>query len=255
MHIVYVDESGDTGPRPRGASPIYALGSIAVPGARWNAVLDEFVAFRRHLEVRFGVPMRTEIKAAWLLHGSGELRSLSLSPGTRRAIYELHLKLLAWTGLGAFAVVLHKPADRYPQVDPSQLAWMTLFQRLEAFAARREGPLSVVHEEGDNARIRKHARQRTRYGLSGGVYGGHSHPEDARIIEDPHPKRSGESYFVQFADLVAYASAAAVRPPDGSANKVVDERTYALLGDARLVEVTGLRPRHAERSIVLRDDL
>ncbi len=255
MHIIYVDESGDTGARPRGASPIYALGSVVVPAVRWNEVLEEVVAFRRHLAERFGVPMRAEIKAAWLLHGSGDLRPLGLSPGTRRAIYELHLKLLAWVQLEAFAVVLHKPADRHPRTDPSELAWTTLFQRLEAFAARREGPLSVIHDEGDNARIRKHARQRTRYGFSGGVYGAQRHPERSRIVEDPHPKRSGESYLVQFADLVAYASAAAIRPSAGSAGKVVDGRTYALLGDARLTEVTGLRPRHAERSIVLRDDL
>ena len=55
------------------------------------------------------------------------------------------------------------------------------------------------------------------------------------IIEDPSDRKSSESYFIQFADLNAYAAHCAVYP---SSN--MNESVWELLGKARLKDVNKL---------------
>lgn len=255
LHITYIDESGDTGSRPAGGSQTYTLSSVAVPADTWADVFDELVKFRRHLRDRFRLPMRAEVKASWLMRGSGDLRPLGLNDSERRAIFDLHMKFLAWHDLSTFAVVIDKPASRPPNKDVSEVAWATMFQRLERFATKGGGPIVITHDEGDDVRIRKHARRRRRFGTAGGAFGGALRNDFRLMVDDPTPKNSKESYFVQLADLVAYAAFRACVPPRPRRVNVVDARTYSRIGSARNVYAAGLRPRGPDKSIVYRADV
>ena len=257
MYLSYIDESGDTGSRTQGGSRTYTLASVAVSAAEWADVFDELVKFRRHLKTKFGVPARAEIKANWLVRSAGDLRPLNLNDVERRAIYELHMKLLNWNRFSVMAVVIDKPPDREP-VNVSDLAWESMFQRLERFSAPDKGnagPAVIIHDEGDETRIRKQARQRRRYGTAGGAFGGQVRRDFRLLTDDPHPKNSKHSYFVQLADLVAYAAYRRCVPPPAMRINVVTGGTYPLIGSSRNDRAAGLSPRiAAERSVVYRDD-
>jgi hypothetical protein len=56
------------------------------------------------------------------------------------------------------------------------------------------------------------------------------------VVEDPSDRRSSESYFVQLADLNAYAAFRKIFPGVNVGDELWDE-----LGDARIAEVNALR--------------
>jgi hypothetical protein len=75
MDIAYIDDSGNTDP---GGSHSYALGCVVVAADIWPTVFDEVIEYRRFLKTQFGVPVRAEIKANYLLRNAGAFRGLGL---------------------------------------------------------------------------------------------------------------------------------------------------------------------------------
>ena len=103
MQIAYVDESGDRGV---GGSRTYTLGCVLVRSAQWKDAFDGVIAFRRFLKTTFGVPVRAEIKANYLLRNGGDLAELPLSEHARRFIYTGLLRLQNSLQLSTFAIVI-----------------------------------------------------------------------------------------------------------------------------------------------------
>uniref|UniRef100_UPI000AAC5BEB transposase n=1 Tax=Mycobacterium avium TaxID=1764 RepID=UPI000AAC5BEB len=61
--------------------------------------VDDLVNFRRRIRGKFGVRMRSEIKANYLLRNSGDLRAYGLGQGARQLIYRAHMRVLASLGI------------------------------------------------------------------------------------------------------------------------------------------------------------
>jgi len=59
------------------------------------------------------------------------------------------------------------------------------------------------------------------------------------LIDDPVPKSSHESYFLQLADLVAYAAFRRIYPPSSSISNVVDQKMWANMGRAIFTAANG----------------
>jgi hypothetical protein len=247
--LAYVDESGDTGDPANGGSLTYSLGCVLVDADLWPGALDELVAFRRRLKSTFGVPGRTEIKASYLLRNGGDLRRLGLGPGARKLIYRSHLRLLDQLPARAFAVVVDK---RTGHGSPFDLAWEALLQRLERTSHHEKVTFMLIHDEGEDERIRKWVRQSRRYLTAGSAFGtGSIRNSAARLIEDPIVRRSHQSYFVQLADLVAYAAFRAVIAPGAGIAAVCPSEMWDEIGAATHTKVSALKPR-AKPGIVLR---
>lgn len=122
MHFAYVDESGDAGLT---GSLTYTLGCVLVEAQAWPATFDGLIGFRRHLRSTFGVPVRAEIKANYLLHNGGPFRRLHLSESARHAIYRGAIRLQPKLGMLSLAVVVDKAqaAQRYAGRDPRDIGW------------------------------------------------------------------------------------------------------------------------------------
>jgi hypothetical protein len=112
--IAYIDESGDTGLIERGGSLTYTLGCVLIDADQWAAAFEETLAFRRRLKATFGVRMRAEIKANYLLRNRGDFLRLGLGTGARYTIYRAHMQQLARLPARAFAVVVDKRDSTYP---------------------------------------------------------------------------------------------------------------------------------------------
>lgn len=240
MWLAYVDESGDAG---AAGSRTYSLGVVMVDAWRWPDVFDELINFRRFLRTSFAIPVRAELKANYLLRNGGGLRPLALSERSRYAIYRGHLRLQAKLNLTAFAVVIDKPAlaTKRPGMDPRDVGWAYLIQRLERFTSKTSTELLLVHDEGDTRRVRSLARKARRAGSAGSAFGMGYLPRPARrLIDDPVPRNSTQSYFLQLADMNAYAAFRHVVPPPPRAIQVVPQTMWAELGTARLLAVSQL---------------
>lgn len=254
--MAYVDETGDTGPTTKnGASACYGLGCVLVKAEQWAETYDAIVGFRRMLRDRLGVNVRWELKANYLIRRSGPLRETKLTPQDRRWIYREHLRLLAPLGVQAFGVVIDKQDSGVSGDACLEMAWTTLIQRLERFSTRHPQhpgtPVMIIHDEGEDDAIRKHARRARRYLTAGKRYGGGGHFQMAfpQLIDDPVPRSSQTSYLLQMADLVAYSAWRAYMKPGSGAALVAPHTMWNELGDARRGEVTSFRE---PRGIVIR---
>ena len=119
--------------------------------------------------------------------------------------------------------------------DPEATAWEWLLQRLERRSYYESRPALLIHDQGDrkglDKRIRTAARKSRRAGTAGSRFGtGILNVPFHRLIDDPVPRRSAESYFLQFADLVAYASFRRLYPPPPRPGQIVPQGDVGRVG-------------------------
>jgi hypothetical protein len=235
VYFAYIDESGNTGIPPKG-SRTYTLGCVLLDAAEWPATFDEMIDYRRFLRARFGIPVRAELKANHLLRNSGAFRPLALSESARRAVYRQTMRIVPKLGLSAFAVVIDKTLRT--NVDHRSIAWEFMLQRLERFSTKGGVPLMIVHDEGEATLVRKYVRKARRAGMAGSMFGSGILKVPARFfVDDPVARDSSQSYFVQVADLVAYAAFRKHFPPPQRPVNIVDSSTWDELGVAALSKV------------------
>lgn len=243
MHLAYVDESGNVGVPPNG-SQTYTLGCVLVESRIWPDVFDGVIDYRRFLKKTFGIPVRAEIKASYLLRNNGALAPLKLSESARRGVYKGALRLFSKVGIAAFGVVIRKDVvvARGLNVDPRLVAWEYLLQRLERFTTKGGTEVAIFHDEGDAGLVRALTRKARRAGTAGSAFGTGSLRRPARLVlDDPVPRNSQHSYFIQFADLVAYAAFRRVCPPPPKTAQIVPLTTWDELGNARYAPVNQVR--------------
>jgi hypothetical protein len=242
VFFTYIDESGDAGLRE---SRSYALGAVMVEAAAWPAVFDQVIDFRRFLKNRFGIPIRAELKANYLLQNRGALRSLRLGEQARYSVYRAHLRLQPKLGLRAFAMVIDKSNldARRPGTDPRDVAWEYLIQRPERYTEKNVTETLIIHDEGEALRVRGLARKARRAGTAGTAFGtGYLNRPARRLLDDPVPRDSRQSYFLQMADMNAYAAFRRIYPPPHRAVPIVPQGMWDELGTARLSEVSSSGP-------------
>jgi hypothetical protein len=241
VHFAYVDESGDKGVT---GSKSYTLGCLLVDSARWTEVFDQVLLYRRFLKKQFGIPVRSEIKANYLLRNGGIFRELGLGDTARFAVYRGLLRLQEKLSLHAFGVVIRKQElfTRGAAEDPVDRAWTFLLQRFQKFASGAQSQILIVHDEGDTEFVRKVTRRERRIGSAGKHFGPGGLSTPARnIVEDPVPKRSEDSFLVQLADLNAFAAFRHTYPPPRDRGVVVPSAMWEQLGEARLAQVSQVR--------------
>jgi hypothetical protein len=252
MLLAYVDESGNTGAVAAGGSLTYSLGCVLVDVDLWPTAFDELLMFRRRVRSTFSVPMRAEIKANYLLRNGGDLRRIGLGPGARYLIFRAHLQMLQYLPARGFAVVVDKRATVKPPAGYFDLAWEGLLQRLERTSTKEKATFAVIHDEGENDMIRKWVRRARRHLTAGSAFGSGSLRHAAGLlVDDPIARRSQHSYFIQLADLVAYAAFRGVVTPGASVARVCPQDMWDEIGPATHTAVTSLVPR-SRPGIVLR---
>jgi hypothetical protein len=252
--MAYVDETGDTGSlAKKGASQTFGLGCVLIDAAAWPAAFDELLQFRRRLRLKFGIPMRAEIKATYLIRGSGDLAPLALGPGARQLIFRSHMRVLRDLPAQAFAIVT--PKDRHPDLTAAalfEMTWEALLQRLEKASGEQTEPFAIYHDDGADAAVRRAARRARRHLTAGSIEGSGSLRAPARLlVDDPVARKSSESYCVQLADLVAYAAFRSVIQPSDAVARVCPQDMWDEIGPATRTIVNARRPRAAP-GIVLR---
>jgi hypothetical protein len=249
VYLFYIDDSGDPGLPKKDGSPTdaFVLASLIVEDSNWLTTLDEIVGFRRFLRDQFGLRLRDELKAGYLVHGTGPFGKLKTSHEARMRIYRMALRLQPKIGsFNTWAIVIdkHEWEGQGKAGDSETIrerAWRHTIQRIERFTHYGNDRCVLFPDEGYPDFVRKMIRRMRRFGPVYSAYErGESLAREAKlIVEDPNFRKSWESYFIQLADLNAYAAHRAVYPED-----YFDGSYWELLGDTRVKEVSKLRPGH-----------
>lgn len=225
MYVCYLDESGDPGPNAGSPTPRYTVAAVLVEGTKWRDGLDDLVRFRRYLNREFGIPVRAEIKATDLTRGRGPIKKAGLGVGARLRIYRGFMRLEAKSSMKTFAVSVDKSQGFSSPGEVFDSAWRHTFERLERFCHYNSGPLMIVVDaSGAYPFVRKLARKMRRHNVVGSTFGTGtlSRPLEP-LIDDPIPRHSHESYFIQLADLNAYAAYRRIVPTQGFPQEMWEE--------------------------------
>lgn len=237
MYFAYFDESGDTG-FSKSPTATFALSCLLVHDRDWLSALDQTIAFRRYLRDKFHIRPRTELKAAWLIHNKGGIRDSGLTYPARIAAYQAAMRFQRKAGIfRSFVILIDKSKITKHPADVREIAWRYAVQRLERFGTASKDNLHVLPDEGHGDFIRKKIRAMRRFSHVPSAFGGPALGRNAEnIVEDSSDRRSGESFFIQLADLNAYAAFRRAFPAKTFGIEIWDE-----LGTARLLEVNSLR--------------
>jgi hypothetical protein len=233
VYLASVDESGDRG---LSGSETYALACVLVRSSAWGQTFNGLIQFRRFLRERTKLPMRAEIKANYLIRNKGAFRDLALSEKARKFIYRGLIRLQPKLGLQTFAILINKPGlqTRRPNDDPMAVAWTFMMQRLERLTRHPQDQLLLIHDEGESGIVRQIARRFRRFGTAGSLFGGgYQIPPFVGLLDDPVSRNSQHSYFLQLADLNAYAAFRRTYPPPPHTAQIVPQLLWDELGDAR----------------------
>lgn len=261
MYFIYIDDSGDTGLMNKGSpTKAYVLSALVVPHTDWLDMLDELIEFRRFLRDEFGVKVRDELKAGYLVHGTGPFAGVGQK--ARMRIYRMAMRfqrkvaLLEEGKIGgrlqAWAVVINKAewenqGKRAESEAIHETAWQYMLNRIERFTHYGDDTCIVFPDEGHPDAVRTITRKMRRQSLVPSMY-----DPDVKLkvpvrlmLEDPNFRRSSESYFVQLADLNSYAAYRRVFPEPWFGTAFWEE-----LGGVRVEAVNKYRP--GPKGIVVR---
>lgn len=237
MILAYADESGDNG-YANSPTRAFVLAFVLVQEADWLPLLDRLRDMRRYLWNQYHISPNAELKAYDLMGPSGAFRRLGISAAERLDIYKLVMRFQAKTdGFTTFAIAIDKDKVKHRnQVDPRERCWRFALERLHSYAKEKDQYVKLFPDAGHGYFIRRMLRKMRRFHRVPAHYGsGTLSAEAQRIIEDPSDRNSHESYFIQLADLNAYAAHRYLWP-----TKRLGRDMWDALGDIRLTKVNDL---------------
>lgn len=204
-YLAYVDEAGDDG-FPKYSSPLFVLASCYLATIEWRRTFERLIEFRRELKRQFALPVKIELHARQFLLNKNPYRDLGLSDAQRIEVISQFCDFLATLPLRAITVGIVKPRIRRIDYDVLDWAVKLAVQRVENDLRRRGADsyrFLIVSDEGRVGKMTRTTRRLQRFNPIQSQYGADYRREIELMVEDPLPKRSSESFFIQVADLLA----------------------------------------------------
>ncbi|MEA1870641.1 MAG: DUF3800 domain-containing protein [Candidatus Bipolaricaulota bacterium] len=207
MWLAYYDESGDDG-YPRFSSPLFTLSALYMHYTDWKANYEAIRDMRRRMKEQFGLPMKLEIHTKYLLLNKAPYKTLDLSDAERIAIVDACCELLASLRAQAINLCIVKPRIKSPTYKVLDTAVTYSVQRIENDLKPWDNPenqFMIITDSGRVGKMRKTTRRVQVFNPIPSKLAGSSYRREIQaLIEDPLPKDSKESYYVQLSDVLAY---------------------------------------------------
>ena len=215
MYLMYVDESGDVG-LINSPTRYFVLTGLVIHELRWHHALEQFTNYRLRMRESFGLLLKDEIHAGGMLSSPGNL--VRIKRNDRLTIIRHLLDELANLEYINFINVRVDKQGKPADYNPFEKAWQALIQRFENTLNHRNfpGPANaddrgiIFCDETDGAALRKLYRRMRVYNPvphMRAVHGaGYRQMPLTRIVEDPSIRHSHHSYFIQAADVAAFAA-------------------------------------------------
>ncbi|MBI3466801.1 MAG: DUF3800 domain-containing protein [Planctomycetes bacterium] len=213
MYLLYVDESGDPG--PRGKEDFLVLSGLVVHETQWPACFRMVKDLRVALRDQFGIRRNQELHASNNIAGRGALWGRRWPVSERLRLFQLVLETASqMPGVRCINVCVRKVAQQFASQKGHRVyetAWRFLLQRFHNYVeeARRRGAVDsgmVVHDVGHEVEIRKLMRKLRVYNYVPSKYGAAARNIPLlSMVEDPVPRDSYHAQFVQVCDYMAYA--------------------------------------------------
>lgn len=207
MWLAYYDESGDDG-YPSYSSPLFTLSALYLHYMDWKSNYKSIRDARQEMKARFGLPITWEIHTKYLLLNKQPYKSLALSDAERVEIVDGCCRLIAGLSARAVNLCIVKPRAKSPTYKVLRTAVTYSVQRIENDLKPWDNPenqFMIITDSGRVGKMRKTTRRVQVFNPIPSKYTESSYRREIQaLIEDPLPKDSKESYFIQLSDVLAY---------------------------------------------------
>lgn len=207
MQIAYYDESGDDG-FPTYSSPFFVLSALYLHYLNWRSTYETILNFRRDLKTSFGLPIRLELHTKHFVLNKHPYRDFNIADADRLTIIDLFCDLIASLEVKIINVVILKPRIKRQDYQVLDTALKYSVQRIENDLNPALNPserFMIITDTGRVGKMRNTCRRIQRINFIPSKFSPSLYRREiTSLIEDPLPKDSKESYFIQLADLVSY---------------------------------------------------
>lgn len=207
MHIAYYDEAGDDG-FPSYSSSLFVLTSLYLHYTQWRATYEAIWDFRKQINTAFGLPVKIEFHARQFLLGKDPYRQFKIPEDKRGDVISLFCDRVAGLEVKIINVAIVKPRIQLATYSVLDRALTYSVQRIENDLKPDEDPANrflIITDAGRVGKMRNTTRRIQRINFIPSKFGPTPYRKEIQaLIEDPLPKDSKESYFIQCADLISY---------------------------------------------------
>lgn len=228
MYISYFDESGDDG-YPKFSSDIFVLTSIYFHHKDWQGLYSANQDFRKKLKESYGLLIKEEIHAKELVTDKDPYHGRFTKEQRRDLIFEI-FHFIASIDIKIISVAIDKLKIRRPQYNVLKNALTYNVQRIENSlnTLGDESKFIIITDEGRVGKMRDTTREIQRINYIPSQFNQYGYRKEIKnLIEDPLPKNSNQSYFIQLAYVVSFVVSLYVKqnlcfPKREWANRVKD---------------------------------
>ena len=209
MYLMYVDESGDCG-LINSPSDYFVLSGLVIHELRWRDCLTRLYEFKKRIANHFDLRIHEEIRASRMMSRPGNL--IRIKKHNRLTILRHFINEIAtFPEISIINVVVAKASKA--DVDIFELAWRVLIQRFENTISFNNfpGPRNpddrgaIFPDEGETKKLKNLLRRMRYYNpVPYEASPDYRNLSVQYVIEDPNPRNSQDSFFIQAVDTVAY---------------------------------------------------
>jgi hypothetical protein len=205
VYLAYFDESGDDG-YPLTSSSIFILSSIYFHDSVWKESYNRIYDLRKYLKATYNLPVKQEFHTREFISDKNPYHGI-YSPKQRREILILFCRTLASLNLKIINVAIFKNKVNRPAYDVLKNALTYNVQRIENDLnyLRADAKFMIITDEGRVSKMTSTTRMIQKINFIPSKFNFDNYRKEIRnMIEDPLPKKSSESSFIQMADLVCF---------------------------------------------------
>jgi len=205
MFFTYFDESGDDG-YPVYSSELFVLSSIYFHYTKWKENYTAIHSFRQELKAKWDFPIKLEFHTREFITDKNPYHGKYTSEERRTILFD-YCQFVATLHFKIISVVIDKKRILRPKYNVLKNGLTYNIQRIENDLSlpEKDGHFLIITDEGRVKKMRATTRaiQRINY-IPSRIYAEPYRKEIIRLIEDPLPKPSSESYFIQIADMISF---------------------------------------------------
>jgi hypothetical protein len=205
MFIAYYDEAGDDG-FPNYSSPIFVLSCAYIHYLNYKNTYESIHQFRQSLKSDFGLPIKMEFHTRRFLMNKKPYVSLNLSDQDRILIVDKFCDFIATCSIKSVNVVICKKLIQNNDYNVLDKAFTYSIQRIEndILSQGENERFIIISDYGRIGKMRYTSRKIQKILYVQSQFSQQQYNATIRfLIEDPLPKESQESYFIQISDLIS----------------------------------------------------
>jgi hypothetical protein len=167
----------------------------------------EIQAFRRELRKHWGIPVKMEFHSRPFLLGKHPYKRFELDDRSKLSALEEFVIFISTLEFKTINVAINKLRIKSPQYKVLDRALTYNIQRIEndLSSVNENTKFMAIVDEGRIRKMRTTARRLQRINFIPSKYSEESYRREIKtLIEDPLPKPSEESYFIQICDLISF---------------------------------------------------